>query len=69
MATMAGTPRRTGPRRVARPFFAERHQGTAALLGLLALVLVGTVLGYLAGAVLAGLLSHLGLSHVSPPFI
>jgi hypothetical protein len=30
---------------------------------------VGTLLGYLAGAVLAGLLSHLGLSHMSFPFI
>jgi hypothetical protein len=69
MATMAGTPGRAGPRRVARPFFAERHAGTAALLGLLTLVLVGTVLGYLAGTVLAGLLSHIGLSHVSPPSI
>jgi len=69
MATFAGSPRRTAPRRVSRPFFEERHAGTAALLGLFTLVLVGTVLGYLAAAVLAGLLSHLGMSGVSLPSV
>lgn len=62
MAAIAGSPRRTGARSAARPYFVERHAGTAALLGLLALVLVGTVLGYLTGAALTGLLSHLGLT-------
>lgn len=62
MATIAGSPRRTGVRPASRPYFVERHAGTAALLGLLTLVLVGTVLGYLTGTVLTGLLSHLGLT-------
>ena len=62
MATIAGSSRRAGVRPASRPYFVERHAGTAALLGLLALVLVGTVLGYLTGAVLTGLLSHLGLT-------
>ena len=69
MATIAGSPRRTVVRPASRPYFAERRAGTAALLGLLALVLVGTVLGYLTGAALTGLLSHIGMSGVKLPSV
>jgi hypothetical protein len=67
MATIAESPRRSGVRPASRPYFVERHAGTAALLGLLALVLAGTVLGILAAAMLTGLLSHLGMTDVSLP--
>lgn len=65
--TISVSARRAG-RWASRSFFMERHAGTAALFGLLVLGLVGTVLGYLAGTGLAGLLSHLGLSDGSLPF-
>jgi hypothetical protein len=57
MATTAANIPRTGHRSASRSFFAEQHAGTAALFGLLVLVLVGTVRGCLAGTGLAGLLS------------
>ena len=65
MVTLARRRRRpeTG---AARRSFEERHVASAALLGLLVLVLVGTLTGYAVGAgladVLTHLLAHLGLS-------